>query len=577
MTNQRFDKSKLPSRHVTEGPARAPHRSYFYAMGITEDEIHQPWVGVATCWNEAAPCNIALNRQAQIVKHGVKKGGGTPREFTTITVTDGIAMGHEGMRSSLASRDAIADTVELTMRGHCYDAIVGLAGCDKSLPGMMMAMVRLNVPSVFIYGGSILPGRYNGQDITVQDMFEAVGKHQAGNLSDAELEIMERVACPSSGACGAQYTANTMACVSEAIGLALLNSSSAPAPYESRDQYGEASGVAVMHLIEKNIRARDIVTRKALENAARVVGCTGGSTNAALHLPALANEAGIDFDLFDVAACMKDTPYFVDLRPGGKYVAKDLHEVGGVAVVMKELAKEGLLHLDCITASGKTLGESLDEIRGEADGRVIYHIGSPITKTGGVVSLRGNLAPDGAIVKVAGMTETEQVFTGPARVFECEEDAFAAVKARGYKEGEVIVIRNEGPAGGPGMREMLSTTAALSGQGMGKKVALITDGRFSGATRGFCVGHVGPEAAHGGPIALLKNGDVITLNAVTGELSVALSDEELATRKAEWKGPRKTQYTSGAVHKFARLVGGARWGAVTHPGAKEESHVYMDQ
>ena len=577
MTNPRFDKSKLPSRHVTEGPARAPHRSYFYAMGITEEEIHQPWVGVATCWNEAAPCNIALNRQAQVVKQGVKKGGGTPREFTTITVTDGIAMGHEGMRSSLASRDAIADTVELTMRGHCYDAIVGLAGCDKSLPGMMMSMVRLNVPSVFIYGGSILPGRYKGQDITVQDMFEAVGKHQAGNLSDAELEIMERVACPSSGACGAQYTANTMACVSEAIGLALLNSSSAPAPYESRDQFCEASGVAVMNLIEKNIRARDIVTRKSLENAARVVGCTGGSTNAALHLPAIAHEAGIDFDLFDVAACMKDTPYFVDLRPGGKYVAKDLHEVGGVAVVMKELAKAGLLHLDCITASGKTLGESLDEIRGEADGRVIYHINSPITKTGGVVSLRGNLAPDGAIVKVAGMTEAEQVFTGPARVFECEEEAFEAVKKREYKEGEVIVIRNEGPAGGPGMREMLSTTAALSGQGMGKKVALITDGRFSGATRGFCVGHVGPEAAHGGPIALLQNGDVITLNAVTGELSVALSDEELAKRKAEWKGPRKTQYTSGAVHKFAKLCGGARWGAVTHPGAKGESHVYMDQ
>ena len=577
MTNPRFDKSKLPSRHVTEGPARAPHRSYFYAMGITEEEIHQPWVGVATCWNEAAPCNIALNRQAQVVKQGVKKGGGTPREFTTITVTDGIAMGHEGMRSSLASRDAIADTVELTMRGHCYDALVGLAGCDKSLPGMMMAMIRLNVPSVFIYGGSILPGRYQGRDITVQDMFEAVGKVQAGNMSEAELDIMERVACPSSGACGAQYTANTMACVSEAIGLALLNSSSAPAPYESRDQFCEASGVAVMNLIEKNIRARDIVTRKALENAARVVGCTGGSTNAALHLPAMAHEAGIDFDLFDVAACMKDTPYFVDLRPGGKYVAKDLHEVGGVAVVMKELAKEGLLHLDCITASGKTLGESLDEIRGEADGRVIYHIGSPITKTGGVVSLKGNVAPDGAIVKVAGMTDAEQVFSGPARVFECEEDAFEAVKQRAYKEGEVIVIRNEGPAGGPGMREMLSTTAALSGQGMGKKVALITDGRFSGATRGFCVGHVGPEAAHGGPIALLKDGDIITLNALTGELSVNVSDDEMAKRKLEWKGPRKTAYTSGAVHKFAKLCGGARWGAVTHPGAKGEGHVYMDQ
>jgi dihydroxy-acid dehydratase len=576
-TNLRFDKSKLPSRHVTEGPARAPQRSYFYAMGITDDEIHQPWVGVATCWNEAAPCNIALNRQAQVVKHGVKKGGGTPREFTTITVTDGIAMGHEGMRSSLASRDAIADTVELTMRGHCYDALVGLAGCDKSLPGMMMAMVRLNVPSVFIYGGSILPGRLNGQDVTVQDVFEAVGKHQAGSMSDAELAIIERVACPSAGACGAQYTANTMACVSEAIGLALLNSSGAPAPYESRDQFCEASGVAVMNLIEKNIRARDIVTRKSLENAARVVACTGGSTNAALHLPAIAHEAGIDFDLFDVAGIMRDTPYFVDLRPGGKYVAKDLYEVGGVPVVMKELARLGLLHLDCITASGKTLGESLEEIRGEADGRVIYPSATPITRTGGVVGLKGNLAPDGAIVKVAGMTEKEQVFTGPAHVFESEEEAFEAVRKRAYKEGEVIVIRNEGPAGGPGMREMLATTAALSGQGAGKKVALITDGRFSGATRGFCVGHVGPEAAHGGPIALLKDGDMITINAVTGELSVALSDAELADRKAKWKGPRPTEYATGAIWKFARLCGGARYGAVTHPGAKAERHVYVDQ
>jgi dihydroxy-acid dehydratase len=575
--NTRFDKSKLPSRHVTEGPARAPHRSYFYAMGITEEEIHQPWVGVATCWNEAAPCNISLNRQAQIVKHGVKKGGGTPREFTTITVTDGIAMGHEGMRSSLASRDAIADTVELTMRGHCYDALVGLAGCDKSLPGMMMAMVRLNVPSVFIYGGSILPGRLNGKDVTVQDVFEGVGKYQAGIMTEAELAILERIACPSAGACGAQYTANTMACVSEAIGLALLNSSGAPAPYESRDQYGEASGVAVMHLIEKNIRARDIVTLKSLQNAARVVACTGGSTNAALHLPAIAHEAGIDFDLFDVAEIMRDTPYFVNLRPGGEYVAKDLYEVGGVPVVLKELKKIGLIHEDCMTASGRMLGEELDRIEGTADGRVIYPAATPLTKTGGVVGLKGNLAPDGAIVKVAGMAPEEQVFKGPALVFESEEDAFAAVKARSYKEGCVIVIRNEGPAGGPGMREMLSTTAALSGQGMGKKVALITDGRFSGATRGFCVGHVGPEAAHGGPIALLQNGDIITLNAITGELSVALSDAELAARKEKWKGPRQTAYTSGALYKYARLVGGARQGAVTHPGAKAESHIYMDQ
>ncbi|MCO4843488.1 MAG: dihydroxy-acid dehydratase [Yoonia sp.] len=576
MLKGKTDKTNLPSRHVTEGPSRAPHRSYFYAMGLDEEAIDQPWVGVATCWNEAAPCNISLNRQAQAVKMGVKSAFGTPREFTTITVTDGIAMGHEGMRSSLASREAIADTVELTMRGHCYDAIVGLAGCDKSLPGMMMAMVRLNTPSVFIYGGSILPGRLDGKDVTVQDVFEAVGQHQAGNLSDAALAALERVACPSAGACGGQFTANTMACVSEAIGLALMNSSGAPAPYESRDHYGEESGVAVMNLIAKNIRARDIVTRKSLENAARVVACTGGSTNAGLHLPAIAHEAGIDFDLFDVCDIFKDTPYFVDLKPGGQYVAKDLYEAGGVPVVLKELRKAGLIHEDCMTASGRSMGEELDLIEGEADGRVIYPVETPITKTGGVVGLKGNLAPEGAIVKVAGMAQAEQVFTGPARVFECEEDAFEAVKARKYEEGEVLVIRNEGPAGGPGMREMLSTTAALSGQGMGKKVALITDGRFSGATRGFCVGHVGPEAAHGGPIGLLKTGDVITMNAITGELSVDLTDEELAARKADWKGPRETIYASGALWKYSQLVGGARLGAVTHPGAKRERHIYMD-
>jgi dihydroxy-acid dehydratase len=576
MLKGRMDKSNLPSRHTTEGPERAPHRSYFYAMGLSEEEVHQPFVGVATCWNEAAPCNIALNRQAQSVKMGVKHANGTPREFTTITVTDGIAMGHEGMRSSLASRDAITDTVELTMRGHCYDALVGLAGCDKSLPGMMMAMVRLNVPSVFMYGGSILPGRFQGRDVTVQDVFEAVGRYQAGQNSDEELTALEKVACPSAGACGGQFTANTMACVSEAIGLALMNSSGAPAPYESRDAYGTASGAAVMNLLEKNIRARDVVTRKSLENAARVVACTGGSTNAGLHLPAIAHEAGIDFSLDDVCDIFRDTPYFVDLKPGGQYVAVDLFEAGGVPVVMKELRKAGLMHEDCMTASGREMGEELDLIEGEADGKVIYPIATPITKTGGVVGLNGNLAPDGAIVKVAGMSDAEQVFTGPARVFECEEDAFEAVKARTYKEGDVLVIRNEGPAGGPGMREMLSTTAALSGQGMGKKVALITDGRFSGATRGFCVGHVGPEAAHCGPIGLLQDGDVITINAKTGELSVALSDAELAARKAAWAGPKETIYTSGALWKYAQLVGSARYGAVTHPGAKEERHVYMD-
>ncbi len=586
MSNHRFDKTNLPSRHVTEGPERAPHRSYYYAMGMTEEEIHQPLVGVATCWNEAAPCNIALNRQAQAVKIGVKAAFGTPREFTTITVTDGIAMGHEGMRSSLASREAIADTVELTMRGHCYDAIVGLAGCDKSLPGMMMAMVRLNVPAVFVYGGSILPGRapdnegipaeFLNRDLTVQDMFEAVGRHQSQQLSDAALAVLERVACPSAGACGGQFTANTMACVSEAIGLALMNSSGAPAPYESRDEFCDASGRAVMELLQKNIRARDIVTRKSLENAARVVACTGGSTNAGLHLPAIAHEAGIDFFLADVCEIFRDTPYFVDLKPGGQFVAKDLFEAGGVPVVMKELRNANLLHEECITASGRTIGEELDKITRQADGKVIHPIEQPLTATGGVVGLSGNLAPDGAIVKVAGIAAENQIFTGPARVFECEQEAFDAVQNRNYREGDVIVIRNEGPAGGPGMREMLATTAALSGQGMGKKVALITDGRFSGATRGFCVGHIGPEAASGGPIALLKDGDLITIDAINGKLNVKLTGHELATRKTKWPGPRETNYGSGALWKYARLVGATHKGAVTHPGANAERHQYMD-
>ncbi|MEP5154371.1 dihydroxy-acid dehydratase [Planktotalea sp.] len=582
----KFDKSKLPSRHVTEGPARAPHRSYYYAMGMSEEEIHQPLVGVATCWNEAAPCNISLNRQAQAAKMGVKAAAGTPREFTTITVTDGIAMGHEGMRSSLASREAIADTVELTMRGHCYDALVGLAGCDKSLPGMMMAMIRLNVPSVFLYGGSILPGKvpagaqvpesFATRDLTVQDMFEAVGHQQGGTMTEAELAILERVACPSAGACGGQFTANTMACVSEAIGLALPASSGAPAPYESRDEYAKASGEAVMNLIAKNIRARDICTREAFENAARVVACTGGSTNAGLHLPAMAHEAGIDFYLEDVCDIFRDTPYFVDLKPGGKYVAKDLYEAGGVPVVLNELRRAGLLHEDCMTATGYSMGEELDKFNLKADGRVVYPVDQPLTKTGGVVGLKGNLAPEGAIVKVAGMAAQHQRFVGPARIFECEQDAFEAVQERAYNEGDVFVIRNEGPSGGPGMREMLATTAALSGQGMGLKVALITDGRFSGATRGFCVGHVGPEAAHGGPIALLKEGDVITLDAIKGELSVDVSDEDMAKRREAWAGPRETIYASGALWKYAQQVGEIYKGAVTHPGGKAEKHEYWD-
>ncbi len=574
MATHSFDKSKLVSRHVTEGPSRAPHRSYYYAMGIAEHEIHRPFVGVATCWNEAAPCNIALARQAQAVKLGVKEAGGTPREFTTITVTDGIAMGHEGMRSSLVSREAIADSVELTMRGHCYDALVGLAGCDKSLPGMMMAMVRLNAPSVFVYGGSILPGRFQGRDVTIQDVFEAVGRHQAGAMQDEELDGLERVACPSAGACGGQFTANTMACVSEAIGLALPGSSGAPAPYESRDQYCEKSGQTVMRLLASGVRPRDIVTRKSLENAARVVAATGGSTNAGLHLPAIAHEAGIEFDLMAVAEAFRSTPYIADLKPGGRYVAKDLYEAGGVPAVMKVLLDAGILHGDCITATGRTLAEDLESVVLDSTQDVIYPADRPLSETGGVVGLHGNLAPDGAIVKVAGMKSLR--FEGLARVFECEEDAFEAVKERAYEAGEVLIIRNEGPRGGPGMREMLATTSAISGQGMGSKVALVTDGRFSGATRGFCIGHVGPEAAVGGPIALVRTGDRIVIDANAGTIDVAVGEAELAERRKEWTGARETLYGSGALWKYAELVGPARYGAVTHGGGSAERHSYPD-
>jgi dihydroxy-acid dehydratase len=569
------DKTRLPSRHVTEGPERAPHRSYYYAMGLTREQIHQPFVGVATCWNEAAPCNIALMRQAQAVKKGVASAGGTPREFCTITVTDGIAMGHQGMKSSLPSREVIADSVELTIRGHAYDALVGMAGCDKSLPGMMMAMCRLNVPAIFIYGGSILPGTFKGKPVTVQDVFEAVGKHSVGAMSDDDLEELEQVACPSSGACGAQFTANTMATVSEAIGLALPYSAGAPAPYDMRDQFCMTAGEMVMDLVAQNIRPRDIVTRKALENAATVVAASGGSTNAALHLPAIAHECGIEFDLFEVAEIFKRTPYVADLKPGGRYVAKDLFEAGGIPLLMKTLLDGGYLHGDCLTVTGRTIAENLSKVAWNPDQDVVFPATKPITKTGGVVGLKGNLAPEGAIVKVAGMPADKQSFRGPARCFDGEEACFEAVRNRTYKEGEVLVIRYEGPKGGPGMREMLSTTSALYGQGMGDKVALITDGRFSGATRGFCIGHVGPEAAVGGPIGLLRDGDIIAIDAVKGTLEVELSDEELERRRPAWK-PRPHEFGSGYLWKYAQTVGSAKGGAVTHPGGAEEKQCYAD-
>ena len=569
----KFDKSKLPSRHVSVGPERAPHRSYYYAMGMSEDDINKPFVGVVSTWNEAAPCNIALMRQAQSVKKGVNEAKGTPREFCTITVTDGIAMGHQGMKSSLVSREVIADSTELTVRGHCYDAIVGLAGCDKSLPGLMMAMCRLNVPSVFMYGGSILPGKYKGKDVTVVDVFEAVGKYSSGNATEEELHELECVACPSAGACGGQFTANTMACVSEAIGLALPYSSGAPAPYEERDKYAYDSGKQVMKLVADNIRPRDIVTKKSLENAATIVAATGGSTNAGLHLPAIANECGINFDLDDVVEIFKRTPYLADLKPGGKYVAKDVYEAGGVPIIIKTLYDGGYIHGDCLTVTGKTIKENLKDVEFNTDQDVIRSYDNPLSPTGGVVGLKGNLAPDGAIVKVAGMNNL--TFKGKAICFDCEEDAFECVKNNKYKEGDVFVIRYEGPKGGPGMREMLATTAAIYGQGMGDKVALITDGRFSGATRGFCVGHVSPEAAVCGTIALVEDGDEIILDADKGEMTLSVSDDELEKRKKNWK-ERSTDFNSGTLWKYTKTVGSAANGATTHPGAKKETHTYAD-
>ena len=568
-----MDKSKLPSRRTTVGPERAPHRSYYYAMGLNEAQIAQPIVGVVSSWNEAAPCNISLRRQAEAAKRGVAAAGGTPREFTTITVTDGIAMGHAGMKSSLVSRETIADSVELTVRGHCYDALVAIGGCDKTLPGLMMAMVRLDVPSVFLYGGSIMPGRYEGRDVTVLDVFEGVGKHSAGKMTLEELTALEKVACPGAGSCGGQYTANSMAYVSEAIGLALPGSASPPAVLESRDVYAELAGQAVMRLLRDGPRPREIVTRKSLENAAAVVAATGGSTNATLHLPALAHEAGIVFDLFDVAEVFARTPLLADLKPGGRYLAKDVHDIGGVSIILKALLDGGYLHGDCITVTGRTLAENLADVVLPDGQDVVMPVSRAISMTGGLVGMRGNLAPDGAVVKVAGLNVRQ--FTGPARVFDSEEDAFSAVTERRYDAGDVIIIRYEGPRGGPGMREMLSTTSAIYGQDMGDKVALITDGRFSGATRGMCIGHVGPEAALGGPIGLLRDGDIIDIDANAGTLSVRLSDEELAERRAAWE-PRRHNFQSGAIWRYAQTVSPARYGAVVHPGGAAETHNYFD-
>ncbi len=554
---------KARSREVTDGIERAPHRAFLRAMGLGDDDLSRPFVGVASTWNEATPCNLTLDRQAAAIKRGVAESGGTPREFVAIAVSDGIAMGHEGMKASLISREVIADSVELMMRAHCYDALVGLAGCDKSLPGMLMAMARLNLPSIFLYGGTILPGRFHGRDVTIQDVYEGVGAVAAGRMSEADLHELECGACPGAGSCGGQFTANTMACVAEAIGMALPGSSSPPAVETTRDRFAEECGRVVLRLLERDLRPRQILTREAFENAIAIVAATGGSTNAALHLPALAHEAGLTLTLDDVERVARRTPTIADMVPGGHYMMLDLHRAGGVPVLLKLLLDAGLLHGDCLTVTGRTVAENLAGVEYDGSHPVIRAIDRALSPTGGLAVLRGNLAPDGAVIKVAGVHRL--VHRGPARVFDSEQDAFAAVEQRRIQPGDVVVIRYEGPKGGPGMREMLSTTAALVGQGLGEECALITDGRFSGATKGLMAGHVGPEAQVGGPIAALRDGDVIVVDAERGRLAVELDDAELQRRLAAWRAPA-SRYPGGALWKYAQLVGPASQGAVTHPG-----------
>jgi dihydroxy-acid dehydratase len=546
---------------VTEGNQRAPQRAFFKSMGLTDEEIHRPWVGVASTWNEATPCNLTLDRQAKAVKEGVKSAGGTPREFVTIAVSDGIAMGHEGMKASLVSREVIADSIELMMHAHGYDALVGVAGCDKSLPGTLMAMARLNVPSVFLYGGTILPGKFKGRDVTIMDVYEAVGANSAGKMSDADLYEMECNACPSAGSCGGQFTANTMACAAEAMGMALPGSGSPPAVDVERDAFAVESGKQVMRLLERNLRARDIMTREALENAVTIAAATGGSTNTALHLPAIAYECGITLTLDDIDRISRRTPVIADLKPFGRYTALDVFKAGGIPAILKVLLDEKLLHGDCITCTGKTLAENLANVKLLADQNVILPISRALEKTGGLHILRGNLAPDGCVIKTAGVKKLQH--RGPARAFDSEELCMAAVQAQQIKKGDSVIIRYEGPRGGPGMREMLGVTAAIVGQGLGYDVCLMTDGRFSGATRGLMVGHIGPEAYLGGPLALVRDGDMISIDAERGTINVELSEEELAKRKAHWKQP-EPRYPHGAMAKYARLVGPACYGAVTH-------------
>ena len=558
-----IDDPKHRSRDVTDGPERAPARAMLRAIGMTDDDWTRPQVGVASSWNEVTPCNMPLERLAKRAKDGVREAGGFPIEFTTVAVSDGISMGHEGMRASLVSREVIADSVETVMHAERFDGMVTLAGCDKSLPGMVMASVRLDVPSAFVYAGSILPGRVDDQDVTIQDVFEAVGAHARGQIDEARLGQIERAACPSEGACGGMFTANTMASAIETMGLALLGSSSPPAPDPRRDDYAHRTGEAVVRLLERGITARDIVTRKALENAITVVSAVGGSTNAVLHLLAIAAEARVELSIDDFDRIARRVPHIADTKPGGRYVMNDLDRIGGVPVVLRELLEGGFLHGDALTVSGRTLAEDIAAFDPPGpDGAVVHPLSDPIHVDGGLAILRGSLAPDGAVVKVAGIADDQLVFEGPARVFDGESDAMAAVLTGGIQPGDVVVIRYEGPQGGPGMREMLAVTSAIKGAGLGSSVALLTDGRFSGATHGFSIGHVAPEATAGGPIALVEEGDRIRIDVPSRTMDLLVDEAVLAERRSRWHAP-EPRYTSGVLWKYARTVGSASTGATT--------------
>ena len=555
---------EISSRNVVEGTARAPHRAMYKAMGLSDDDLGKPFVGVCHTGNEATPCNIHLPGLAQKAKEGVKNAGATPREFSTIAVSDGIAMGHEGMKSSLISREVIADSIELMVRAHQYDALVGIAGCDKSLPGTMMAMARLNLPSIFVYGGTIMPGILNGKELTVVDVYEAVGAYDAGKISLEELKNIENTACPNAGSCGGMFTANTMASISEAMGIALPGSASPPAEDDRREKIVYETGKACKQLLDLNIKPRDILTFESFENAITMLNAVGGSTNGILHLLALANEARIELSYDDFERIRKKTPHIADMKPGGGYVMNSLDKIGGIPLIMKKLLDNNLIHGSALTVTGKTIEENIRQykIPSTAEQQIVREIENPLHGVGTAVILKGTLAPDGAVIKTAGVEMTK--FTGKARVFDNEESAFDSVANGEIKEGDVIVIRYEGPKGGPGMREMLATTAALVGQGLGKKVAMITDGRFSGGTRGFMVGHVAPEAFVGGPIALVKDGDEISINIEDNSVNLHVSEEELKQRSTEWRMPA-SNYTSGALAKYAFLVGSAAQGAITDP------------